>query len=360
TRDIKLTAVNNHSADSSTILKSRSEVSIEGVILNSEGSKDSDFNGEVYITLYDAEKTTTSHGYDDSIPVEFKERNNKLFSGRAMVRNGSFSHTFRMPKETSFSNKHGLFSLYAHSEQGVEASGSNDNIIIGGAADDAATDTIGPDITYCYLNSTQFSDGDIVNESPVLFAAFNDPSGINLSTAGIGHNMSITVDKQISFNDIDNYYTPDTTGYSGSIYYPIGELEEGEHELTLRVWDNEGNSSSVSLTFIVQKGLAPEIIKIYADQNPARTSTNFYLEHDRPNGVITVNINVYNIQGMPVWSTQKTGTSDLFKSFPINWNLTSNSGARIPGGVYIYQATISTDNTHYTTKSQKLLVTPAR
>ena len=360
TRDIKLTAVNNQSADSLTVLKSRSDVTIEGIILNNEGGKDSDFNGEVYITLYDAEKTTTSHGYDDSIPVEFKERNNKLFSGRAVVRNGSFTHSFRMPKETSFSNQTGLFSLYAHSDRGIEASGSNNNIVIGGAADEAATDTIGPDITYCYLNSTQFSDGDIVNESPVLFAAFNDPSGINLSTAGIGHNMSITIDKLTNYNDIDNYYTPDTTGYSGSIYYPLSDLDEGEHELTLRVWDNEGNSSSVSLSFIVQKGLAPEIFKVYADQNPARTTTNFYLEHDRPNGVITVTLNVYNTQGMPVWQTQKTGTSDLFRSFPITWNLTSNSGSRVPGGVYIYQATISTDNTHYSTKSQKLLVTPAR
>lgn len=360
TRDIVLTSINNNSITESIILKARSEVSIEGNVLNAQGEIDTDFNGEVYITLYDSEIRTISHGYDDSIPVEFNERNNKLFSGRAMVRNGRFSHTFRMPKETSFSHKFGLFSLYAHSEHGIEASGSNDNVIIGGTADTATTDSVGPDITYCYLNTTNFSDGDIVNESPVLFAAFNDASGINLSTAGIGHNMSITIDKTINFNDVDNYYTPDTTGNSGSICYPIENLDEGEHNLTLRVWDNEGNSSSVSLTFIVKKGLSPEIYKIYADQNPARNATNFYLEHDRPNGVITVTINVYNLMGTLVWQTQKTGTSDLFKSFPINWNLTTNAGNRVPGGVYLYQATISTDNTHFATKSQKLLVTPAR
>ena len=87
-------------------------------------------------------------------------------------------------------------------------------------------------------------------------------------------------------------------------------------------------------------------------------TTNFYLEHDRPDETITVAISVYNINGMLMWQTQKTGIADMFKSFPITWNLTTSSGARIPGGVYLYRATISTDDTHYSTKSQKLLVLP--
>lgn len=354
----QVTAINGNSNYNTVVLNARSTVTLEGCILTPDKEMATDFNGEVFIELYDAEEEKTSHGYDGGTKVQFSERTNKLFSGRAKVANGQFDITFRLPKETSFSNKNGMISLYAYSIEGIEASGSNESVVIGNKIDDAPLDTIGPDITYCYLNTTEFSDGDIVNESPMLFAAVNDSSGINLSTAGIGHEMTITIDGTTSYSDVSNYYTPDTTGFSGIINYPLEGLSDGNHTLTLRVWDNDGNSSSVTLYFTVQSGLAPEIFKVYADQNPARTSTNFYLEHDRPDGIVTVTLTVYNIKGMPVWQTQKTGTSDSFKTFPITWQLTTGSGARVPGGVYVYRATISTDNTHMGTKTQKLLVIP--
>ena len=194
----------------------------------------------------------------------------------------------------------------------------------------------------------------------MLVAAISDSSGINLSTAGIGHNMTIVIDDEMSYTDVSDYYTPDTTGYSGVIFYPISNLDEGEHTLKLRVWDNEGNSSTTHLYFSVLKGKAPDIYKVYADQNPARTSTNFYIEHDQPDETITVGISIYNINGMLVWNTQKSGVSNMFKSFPISWNLTNNSGGKVPGGVYLYRATISTDGEHFSTTSRKLLVAPKR
>ena len=358
TYQAKAIAINGIEIGNDITLQASAQVTIEGIILTPDGEEADDFNGEAYITLYDSEKTTTSYGYDDCPKIEFKERSNKLFASRCNVRNGKFNLTFHMPKETSYSNKNGLLDIYAYSFTGEEACGACQDFKIGKAANVQVSDTIGPDITYCYLNSIHFNDGDIINESPMLVAAINDSSGINLSTAGIGHNMTITLDKTTTYTDVSDYYTPDTTGYSGVICYPISNIAEGEHTLQLKVWDNEGNSSTTQLHFTVQNGLAPEIYKLYADHNPARTTTNFYLEHDRPDETITVAISVYNINGMLMWQTQKTGIADMFKSFPITWNLTTSSGARIPGGVYLYRATISTDDTHYSTKSQKLLVLP--
>lgn len=354
------TLINGYDANGDITLEARSDISLEGCILSPTGDEVTDFDGEVFINLYDAEQITRSYGYDNGIQVEFPERNNKLFSGKANVRGGKFSLTFRMPKETSFSNKTGMMQFYAYNWEGVEASGANSTIKIGGSADVSSKDSIGPDITYLYLNTASFSEGDIVNESPVLFAAFKDESGINLSTSGIGHSMTVTIDGKTSYSDVSSYYTPDTTGTSGSICYPLSNLSDGYHTLDFRVWDNEGNSSTATIGFTVQQGLTPEIYKVYADQNPARTSTNFYLEHDRPNGIVTVTISVYNLMGMPVWQCTKEGASDKFKTFPITWNLTTSNGTKVPGGVYLYRATISTDNTHFATKSQKLLVAPSR
>ncbi len=355
----QITRINGLNLGEDITLMARSDVSLEGRILTPNGEEDNTFNGSIFVTLYDAAVITTSNGYDDCPKKQFEERNNKLFSGKANVNNGRFSLSFHMPKETSMSNKNALISLYAYSIDGIEAAGSCIGAKIGGIHNTSETDTIGPDITYLYLNTSNFSDGDIVNESPMLFAAISDSSGINLSSSGIGHNMSITIDGKDNFSDVSSYYTPDTTGISGIISYPLAELQEGNHTLTLRVWDNEGNSSSSSIAFTVMKGKSPEIYKVYADQNPARTSTNFYLEHDRPDGIITVTLSIYNLMGMPVWRTEKQGRSDMFKTFPITWDLTFNGGGRVPGGIYIYQATISTDKTHITTKTQKLCVAPS-
>lgn len=360
TYQVKASAINGCEIGSDITLDASTKVSLEGYILTPDGKQAPDFNGEVYITLYDAEKTTISYGYDDCPQMEFTERNNKLFMGRTKVENGLFRISFNMPKETSYSNKAGRLDFYAYNLDGNEASGICTDFKIGKTVNTATTDTIGPDITYCYLNTADFSDGDIINESPMLIAAISDSSGINLSTAGIGHNMTITIDEIESYTDVSDYYTPDTTGYSGVIFYPINDLDEGDHTLKLRVWDNAGNSSTVLLYFTVQAGRAPEILKVYADQNPAKTSTNFYIEHDQPDETITVTLTIYNISGMPVWHTQKSGISNMFKSFPITWNLTNSGGAKVPSGVYLYRATISTDNVHLSTKAQKLLVAPAR
>lgn len=360
THQAKAISINGIEIGNEITLNASTKVTLEGCILTPDGKAAPDFNGEVHITLYDAEKITISNGYDDCPQVEFTERNNKLFMGRTKVENGQFKITFNMPKETSYSNKEGRFDFYAYNLEGDEASGICTDFKIGKTVNTATTDTIGPDITYCYLNSVDFSDGDIINESPMLVAAISDSSGINISTAGIGHNMTITIDETLSFTDVSDYYTPDTTGISGVICYPINDLDEGEHTLKLRVWDNEGNSSTVHLAFTVQVGKAPEIVKVYADQNPARTSTNFFIEHDQPDETITVTLTIYNINGMPIWHTQKSGVSNMFKSFPITWNLTNSGGAKVPGGVYLYRATISTDNVHTSTKAQKLLVAPTR
>lgn len=339
-------------------LEARSKVSIEGKILTPEGEPANDYYGLVMVNVYDAEESTLSNGYDGGVQVEFKERSNKLFSGRANVDGGVFKLSFTMPKETSFSNESGLISLYAYDAYGREASGSTEMIKIGGSSSHLQTDTVGPDITYLYLNTSNFQNGDVVNESPMLIAAVTDSSGINVSTAGLGHAMTVTIDGRTSYSDVSSYYTPDTTGMAGVVYYPLSSLKEGAHTLAFRVWDNEGNSSTATLDFTVQSGLEPEIYKVYADQNPARTSTNFYIEHDRPDGIVTVTLTVYNLLGIPVWQAQKEGRSDMFKTFPITWDLTMSGGGRVPGGIYLYRATISTDNTHISTRSQKLCVAP--
>ena len=114
------------------------------------------------------------------------------------------------------------------------------------------------------------------------------------------------------------------------------------------------NNCKMAEKFLNDAGIAFE--KVYADQNPARTSTNFYIEHDQPDETITVGISIYNINGMLVWNTQKSGVSNMFKSFPITWNLCDMAGRRVNRGIYLYKVSISTDGVQYESESKKIAV----
>ena len=80
------------------------------------------------------------------------------------------------------------------------------------------------------------------------------------------------------------------------------------------------------------------------------------MKHNRPDAVVGVTIEVYDLMGRPVWRTTQSGRSDMFTSTPVVWNLIDNAGRRVPRGIYIYRATITTDGVQVATKSKKLAV----
>lgn len=101
--------------------------------------------------------------------------------------------------------------------------------------DDAEPDDKAPTIDYAYLNHSSFTNGSIVNEQPMFIAGVSDDVAINLSTAGIGHQMTLKLDDRRSFGDVSLYYTPASDGSpSGTIAYPISDLEAGNHTLAFQ------------------------------------------------------------------------------------------------------------------------------
>jgi hypothetical protein len=58
-----------------------------------------------------------------------------------------------------------------------------------------------------------------------------------------------------------------------------------------------------------------------------------------------------------VWKTVQAGRSDMYTSIPVTWDLIDLGGRRVPRGIYVYRATISTDGVKEATKSKKLAVT---
>lgn len=357
---IKVTEINGYDITQTTpTIQARDSVFIKGEIYTPQGEKATDYNGIICPTVYDSEVSVVTHGYGKEGTVfEFSERSNRLYVGKDSIVGGQFEIAFKVPREINFADDKGLINLYCYNDANQEGSGNESNFIVGGFNDSSNDDFEGPEIYYAYLNSDDFKNGDQVNESPLLIAEVYDPSGINISDAGIGHQMTVTLDNRTLYTDVASYFEPTVGEFGrGVITYPLSGLSEGDHSLRLKVWDTENNSSEVELYFSVKAGLKPVIYDLYADQNPASTSTNFYLRHNRPDAIINVTISVYNLMGMEVWRYSGKGISDMFKSYPVNWDLTDSSGNRVPGGIYLYKAIISTDNEHEATRSKKLCVT---
>ena len=171
--------------------------------------------------------------------------------------------------------------------------------------------------------------------------------------------LTLTLDGTNSYNDVSSYYSPmyADQGTMGSINYQLSDLAPGMHTLRLRVWDVFNNVGEKTITFKVVNGLAPTISDVYCAANPASVETSFYVKHNRPDAVVSVTIEVYDLMGRLVWNTTQSGRSDMYTSTPVTWDLTDRSGRRVPRGIYVYRATITTDGVKEATKAKKLAVT---
>ncbi len=368
TGHIVVDSINGHdvtTADPATmpVFQARQTITVDGHITNATGQRRTDFNGTVNTTLFDCEQSVTTHGYgEQGEEFTYQDRSNKLALSVDSVKNGRFSVRIVIPSEviSNFDNySPAMLSLYADCPaDSTEAIGSNSNFYIYGTDQSVVTDTIGPEIDVFGLNGESFADGSSVNESPLVIAHVSDASGINISTSGIGHGMLLTLDGTTSYSDVSTYFTPEavSTGSAGSIAYQLSDLAEGSHTLRLRVWDVFNNSSSRTINFNVVSGLKPDVYGLWTDACPASVEANFYVRHNRPDATLQITLRVYDLMGREVWSSTQSGRSDMFRSFPITWNLNDLSGRRVPRGIYVCRASVSTDGVQEATKAVKIAV----
>ncbi|MCM1484154.1 MAG: type IX secretion system sortase PorU [Muribaculaceae bacterium] len=361
---VRLETINGETVDpdKQITLMARQNVTMTGTIVDADGNKVESFSGPLYTTLYDAETSTTTLGRPrdnvNGLCHVYDEPGAMLYQGRDSVRAGEFAIRIAMPFETADNFRPATVQFFASAAGHTEAAGMNSDFYIYGTDDSADSDTIPPTVDYAVLNHDSFHPGQTVNESPMLLAKVSDNVGINLSMAGIGHQMTLRLDNRTTYTDIPLYYTPNADGTpGGSIAYPLSGLTEGDHSLTLRVWDTSGNSTQHTLPFKVQQGALPTVFDIYTDANPASTQARFYITHNRPDADMTVTFEVFNMLGRRVWCSTVTDRSNMFTSAPVTWDLTDMGGHRVTRGIYLYRAIISTPDGEIHTAAKRIAVT---
>ncbi len=346
-------------------IRALSEVQVYGHIADYGENELEDFNGTMYITLYDKEVTlyTKANIYTDETDIirnrhSYKDRPNVLFSGKAEVVDGKFTFCFKVPKDINYSYGTSRFSYYAYDEErGYEAQGAHEQLIIGGSNNNESYEEEGP-IVDIYLNSEKFKSGDKVNNSPVFYAIADDENGINASGAGIGHDITLTMNGSTSPIVLNNYFTYDLNSYkSGIVKYQLSDLEEGTYTLTFKIWDLLNNSTTKSITFTVDNDSKPAIEEFIAYPNPAKEQISFLINHNRPEVLQTYRLLVYDLTGTPIFQSDDVTAKDE-GSTTLTWNLRLQTGRRVDPGCYVARFEIETETDKYVGKSKKIIVLP--
>jgi hypothetical protein len=268
------------------------------------------------------------------------------------VSNGSFSFSFVVPKDISYSQGQGKIVYYADNGDD-DAHGAFDNFYIGGSDSDVSDDQ-GPEISL-YMDSKDFESGDVTSKNPTLLAYLSDENGINTVGTGIGHDITAILDDDYSdVWDLNNYYVADKDDYTqGTVEYPLSDLSTGVHTLKLKAWDVANNSSEVEIEFEVTGDFIIDEISNYP--NPLSSYTYFVVSHNQSGETLDAILFIYNQHGQLIDQFQTEVGSSGNTTNPIRWDL-GESGVLAAAGMYVYRVVLQNSEGVIASKSGKMII----
>ena len=140
---------------------------------------------------------------------------------------------------------------------------------------------------------------------------------------------------------LNDFYETDLDDYrSGSLRYPLAELEEGRHSIKVRAWDVANNVGEGYTEFIVSPSAGIALKRVLNYPNPFIDNTCFQFEHNMENTTMDVRIQIYTVAGRLVKTLQEsinTSSSRLGLGDCISWDGKDDFGDPLAKGVYIYK-----------------------
>jgi hypothetical protein len=335
-------------------LQALRKVQVSGHFEDIEGNRLNDFNGKVYPVLFDKSTNVTTLNNDGEGAIQYTTFNNVLFRGIASVQNGDFSFSFVIPKDINYQVGSGKLAMYGVGGN-LQAHGYSKDLLVGGISSVSSPDESGPDISLS-LNDSNFIDGSITSPDPVIKAWVYDPGGINTTSSGIGHDIVAVLDDNTRFI-LNDYYQAAANDYrSGVISYPLSSLEPGPHQIRVKVWDVNNNSSEATINFNVTEQQELRIEKLMNYPNPVTNHTSFIFNHNTPGEDLLVSLKIYNLAGQLVVSMEQKINTEGYRSEPIEWDGCDSSGAGVTNGIYIYKLRLSGTGGQVAEKSEKLVI----
>ncbi len=343
---IVTTAINGQELNSQAdTLSALEQITISGEVRDLDGQLIQNFNGTIYPTVFDKTKTYQTLGQDGTPVQNYQLQKNLLFRGKASVQNGTFSFTFIAPKDLNYAYGPGKISYYAADQNGTDAGGYFNDLIIGGINPNAINDDTGPQVEV-YMNSEDFVFGGLTGPNPLLLVKLQDDLGINVVGNSVGHDLTAILDDD-SENTflLNNFYEAELNDHTrGSLRYPLENLSEGRHSITVKAWDVANNSAEGYTEFIVAGSEEIALQHVLNYPNPFTNSTCFQFEHNMEGAELDIRIDIYTITGRLVKSLHQkiyTTGSRLSNNDCLQWDGTDDFGTPLAKGVYVYKINVA-------------------
>lgn len=314
-------------------LASLTKVSVAGEIRDDAGQFMQNYNGDLSVTVFDKPSKFKTKTYN----IPFTWQKNRVFNGSASIKNGKFDFEFVVPLDVSYESGTAKISLYF--EDGTsDGAGCFLDLYVGGTDSSAIQDDMEPELEV-FMNDEKFTDGQMVGQDPLMIARVFDESGINTVGTGIGHELTAVLDRdEKNAILLNEFYVAAKDDYqSGTIEYQLDELSEGEHTLTVKVWDVANNSSDAEVRFIVSDDAEIALGHVVNYPNPFTTNTKFILEHNQHGALLDCRIKIYTVSGHLVKSLESTFFAEGNLYCDLEWDGLDEYGDVLGRGVYVYQ-----------------------
>ena len=359
--NVKTMQINGKQAGVDDIeIHAMSMVNVEGEIDTYDGQLDTQFNGELWVRLFDKKITM-------KVPYSSKESNGMrtvkyhkdvIYKGKATVRNGKFTLSFQVPKDINLEYAAPRFSYYAYdSIRGVDAIGYFDELVLGGVDPSMVADNEGPNINF-YWDKPSFTNGDVVQPFGTLYADLYDAQGIYHYDFSLGRNIMLNSNASGYDNKmLNDYYEPVVDDFRrGRVTLPVSDLAPGTYTFSLKAWDMQDNPSEASLWLVV--GEEPDVFlaQVRNYPNPFSEETYFTLAHFGDDGDFDLTIEIFDLMGRRVDCLSKRVSSVGGAIEPVRWDGRDTNGSPLHNGVYVYRLTLSDDSGFSRSVSQRVVL----
>ncbi len=329
--NLTIDTLNGQPVSSLVTVNALGKVLVKGSLRNAAGVPSGSIQGRALLEMYDSKRKVLVPEWGD---YSFEVNGSLIYRGEVSVRNGQVQGLFPIPKDVSYGNDRSRISLYAWSDS-IDAAGYTENLTIAGSVS-GEVDTVGPNIQL-FLEDRSFRPGDIVGPNAMLIVDLTDSSGINTSTAAIGHRLEAAIDGSTRPIDLTEYYRGNLDTYqSGQVNYQFLGLTEGRHTLEVKAWDVYNNSATAETFFEVRTSEDLAIYNAVNVPNPFARSTTFTFQRSSTEP-IDIDIKVYTVAGRLIQTIEMPSVTDRVARIP--WDGRDRDGSEIANGVYLYKIT---------------------
>jgi two-component sensor histidine kinase len=150
---------------------------------------------------------------------------------------------------------------------------------------------------------------------------------------------------------LNEYFTAANNSYqAGQVSYLMEELADGQHSLSFRAWDLLNNSTTKTLSFIVEAGLDPSICSVTTYPNPVQAQgiVNMTVNYDQPDELLQTELYLFNTGGQMVYRHTQDNPDAVSINLP---------SLGLQPGIYVYSIKIKSASSKYSTASGKIIVT---